>query len=112
MGADSRSRDGSPDGVSPAWGDGGDGEERAGVETLARFLADSFRSHHSVDPRRDPRAWRLIQEAAARAWADLRVRPTAAVVLPCLLSSGGVPLHLDIIVTRDDMRRALLEENS
>ena len=83
--------------------------ERSGTEALARFLAESFRRRHSVDPRRDPRAWGLIQAAAARAWADLQVRPAAAVVLPCLLSSGGAPLHLDIIVTRDDLRRALLE---
>lgn len=81
-------------------GGGGDG---GGAEALALYLAESFQRRHGVDPRHDPRAWGLIREAAVRAWDGLQIHPAAAVVLPCLLTSGGTPLHLDIMVTRADL---------
>jgi molecular chaperone DnaK (HSP70) len=74
----------------------------AGAARIAECLAERFLERHGVDPRGDARAWRLIQEAAARAWRDLAAVPVTVVALPCLMSAGRRPLHLDVTLTRED----------
>ena len=71
-------------------------------ERLVELLAQRFMDEHDLDPRNDQRALARLTRAAEQAKIALSSQPVAQVREEYLLTSGAIPLHLDIEITRED----------
>lgn len=82
-------------------------------ERLLNFLAERFiQDHEGHDPRQDRRALARLTHAAEAAKITLSSQPFVRVREEYLLTANGVPLHLDVEVSRlefEDMIGDLLE---
>ncbi len=85
-------------------------------ERLARWLTEQFEAQHGVDLRGDTRAEARIQRAAEQAKIRLSAEPFTWVREEYLSEKRGVPLHLEIEVSRsqfvsliDDLLQSTLE---
>ncbi len=69
-------------------------------ERLARWLAEQFEAQHSVDLRTEPRVMARIRRAAEQAKIALSTEPFTWVREEYLIQQRGVPLHMEIEVSR------------
>jgi len=71
-------------------------------QRLAEKVADWFRAQHGVDLSRDRRSWARLMRAAETAKIELSSHPFAWIREEYLAEKGGVPLHLEYEVSRND----------
>ncbi len=78
-------------------------------ERLVELLAQRFMEEHDLDPRDDQRALARLTRAAEQAKIMLSSQPVARVREEYLLTSGAIPLHMDIEITREEFE-GLIED--
>lgn len=69
-------------------------------ERLMNWLADHFLDEHGLDPREDRRARARLIRAAEKVKIELSAQPYVRVREEFLLEKDGLPLHLDVEVSR------------
>lgn len=69
-------------------------------ERLARWLTEQFEAQHGVDLRGDVRVLARIRRAAEQAKIALSADPFVQVREEYLMQKGGVPLHLEVEISR------------
>jgi len=87
---------------------GGDNFDQA----LIDFVADDFKKTNSVDLRKDKLALQRLKEACEKCKCELSGSMSTRISLPFICSQDGVPLHLDLEITRakfDALTRNLVE---
>jgi molecular chaperone DnaK len=82
---------------------GGDDFDRR----LAELVADEFEEEHGVDLRQDGRAWARLLRAAEQAKIELSDHPYAWLKEEYLAEKHGVPLHLEMEVSREEFQTAV-----
>ncbi|MEW6524713.1 MAG: Hsp70 family protein [Bacillota bacterium] len=70
---------------------------------LARLLAQRFFARTGVDLTLDETAFALVVRTARQARARLETSALASVSLPFIVAGEKGPLHLDDILSRDDL---------
>jgi molecular chaperone DnaK (HSP70) len=81
-------------------------------DLLAEHLAQTFQKRHGVDPRGSAAARARLWWAAEESKRKLSVEPYVTVREEALMIANGLPLHLDVEVSRDEyeaMIRVLVE---
>lgn len=79
---------------------------------IVDWLVAEFKREHKVDLSRQPGAMRRLQEAAEQAKKDLSATEIATINLPFLTEAKGMPLHMDITLSRarfNDLTAHLVE---
>ncbi|MBK9715663.1 MAG: Hsp70 family protein [Kouleothrix sp.] len=76
-------------------------------ERLVEHLAERFEAEHGVNPREDRRALARLTRAAEQAKITLSSQPTARVREEYLISSGALPLHLDVEIAREEFEQLI-----
>ena len=82
---------------------GGDDFDRR----LAEMVAARFEEEHGVDLRQDRRAWARLNRAAEMAKIALSSHPFAWIKEEYIAEKKGVPLHLEIEVSRNEFVEAI-----
>ena len=67
---------------------------------LIDFMAESFRSEHGVDLRKDAMALQRLKEAAEKAKIELSSSQSTEINLPYIMPINGIPQHLVMTLTR------------
>jgi len=78
---------------------GGDDLDHA----IVRTVLDDFAERHDVDLAADPVTLRRLKEVAERAKCELSSVKQATMSLPFIAYKNGQPLHLEQVVTRDEL---------
>lgn len=89
---------------------GGDDFDNAVLD----FLADSFKSEHGVDLRKDNMALQRLKEAAEKAKKELSSAQSTKINLPFITVTDEGPLHMDMDLTRarfDQLTSGLVERS-
>ena len=89
---------------------GGDDFDNAVLD----FLADSFKSEHGVDLRKDNMALERLKEAAEKAKKELSSAQSTKINLPFITVTDEGPLHMDMDLTRarfDQLTSGLVERS-
>lgn len=89
---------------------GGDDFDNAVLD----FLADSFKSEHGVDLRKDNMALQRLKEAAEKAKKELSSAQSTKINLPFITVTDEGPLHMDMDITRarfDQLTSGLVERS-
>jgi molecular chaperone DnaK len=63
-------------------------------EKIIDWLADTFKSDHNIDLRKDPMALQRLKEAAEKAKIELSSTNSTEINLPYIMPVDGVPKHL------------------
>ncbi|MCB8942242.1 MAG: Hsp70 family protein [Ardenticatenaceae bacterium] len=84
---------------------GGDDFDRR----LAELVAAAFEEEHGVDVRQDRRAWARMVRAAEQAKITLSDHPYAWLKEEYLAEKHGVPLHLEMEVSREEFETAVAD---
>lgn len=71
-------------------------------ERIVRWIVNKFRDQTRVDLSRDFAAMQRIREAAERAKKELSTSDTSHILQPYITQGKGEPLHLDMVITRQD----------
>lgn len=84
---------------------GGDDFDRR----LAEMVAEEFEEEHGVDLRQDRRAWNRLLRAAEQAKITLSDHPYAWLKEEYLAEQHGIPLHLEVEVSREEFETAVAD---
>ena len=71
-------------------------------ERIVRWIVNKFREQTRVDLSRDFAAMQRIREAAERAKKELSTSNTSHIIQPYITQAKGEPLHLDMVLTRQE----------
>ena len=71
-------------------------------ERIVRWIVNKFREQTRVDLSRDFAAMQRISEAAERAKKELSTSNTSHIIQPYITQAKGEPLHLDMVLTRQE----------
>ncbi len=71
-------------------------------ERIVRWIVNKFREQTRVDLSRDFAAMHRIREAAERAKKELSTSNTSHIIQPYITQAKGEPLHLDMVLTRQE----------
>ena len=71
-------------------------------ERIVRWIVNKFREQTRVDLTRDFAAMQRIREAAERAKKELSTSNTSHIIQPYITQAKGEPLHLDMVLTRQE----------
>lgn len=80
---------------------------------VADWLLAEFKAEHQVDLSKDSAAMQRVTEAAEQAKNELSATTSTVINLPYICSHRGVPLHMEITLTRskfNELTRELVEQ--
>ena len=75
-------------------------------EVLINYVADEFKKENGIDLRKDPMALQRLQEACEKAKKELSSLPQTDINLPFITIADGVPKHLTMTITPQQVRGA------
>ncbi len=84
-------------------------------ERVVNWICEEARRTQRIELRSDPAAIARVKEAAEQAKKELSAAETAQITLPYITQRDGVPVHLDLALTRsrfNDLTRDLVERTA